>query len=590
MNSMAVVAILLIAGVAISAWCIANTAATGRAWRIVAVAACALALWFTLYPPSHPEDFARDTLIVLTPGITSQQIDSLERGAATVALPGVDTPARADAVADLGSALRAHPSVRRLVVIGGGLPARDRDAARGLAIVFDAAPLPRGLVEWSAPMPVRAGSLWRLQGRVSGIADARIELRDPADAVVATAQSDSAGHFQLQTAAMAAGRALFELRVLDSDGALVESLPVPLVTRSGDALRVLLLAGAPDPELKYLRRWATDAGLRLTSRMTLSDGIAMHEGRATLDMATLTDTDVLIVDERSWAALDAAEKAVVHTALHDGLGLLLRVTGPLPADVAADWTSLGIALTPEDIPHDVEFEDAWRSAESGTFTRAALVARGAALVPLLRTADGTPLAIWRAQGRGRIAAWWLHDAWRLRLAGDKARYGGLWSSTLATIARARAEPTVHPPQEMRVSERAILCGLANGASVTAPSGAMVALIVDPVSDERRCAGYWPDAAGWHTLISAGSQIPFRVRASTEAPGLARAATADATRLLAGSGGEASANETRDRRLPRWPFFLLWLALGTGIWWYEKREYRERGAVGDLRSSEPKHRD
>lgn len=570
MSTMIVVATLLIGGVIVAATRVARDAAAGRGWRIAAMIACAIALWFTLYPPTRVEDFASDTLVVLTPGVTSQQLESLEHGTATIALPGVAGTTRAEAVADLGSALRAHPATRRLVVVGNGLPARDRDAARGLAIRFDAAPLPRGLAEWFAPTRLRAGGTWHLRGRVAGIEDARIELRDPGDALAASARTDADGRFELRAQAGIAGRALFELRVLDRDDGVVETVPVPLVTREGDALRVLLLAGAPDPEFKYLRRWATDAGVDLTSRAALSDGIAMHEGAVKLDAASLADTDVVIVDERSWAALDATGKANVTAAVRDGLGLLLRVTGTLPADVATDWNDrFGIILAAGDETRDVQLGVAWRGAHDITYQRTPVSASGAALVPLLRAANGAPLAVWRAQGRGRVAAWWLRDAWRLRLAGDVVPYGNLWSSALATIARARAEPTIALPHEVRVGERATLCGLANEARVIPPSDASVALVVDPGSGERRCAGYWPAAPGWHTLVSADTRIPFRVRAADEAPGLARSATADATRLLAGAGGDAP-TATREQPLPRWPFFLVWLASSAGLWWYEKR--------------------
>src|SRR5690606_31616329 len=162
------------------------------------------------------------------------------------------------------------------------------------------------------------------------------------------------GRFELRAQAGIAGRALFELRVLDRDDGVVETVPVPLVAREGDALRVLLLAGAPDPEFKYLRRWATDAGVDLTSRAALSNGNAMTEGAAKIDASSHADKDVVMVDERSWAALEATGKANVIAAVRDGLGLLPRVTGTPPADVATDWSDrFGIILVAGDETRDV---------------------------------------------------------------------------------------------------------------------------------------------------------------------------------------------------------------------------------------------
>jgi hypothetical protein len=95
-------------------------------------------------------------------------------------------------------------------------------------------------------------------------------------------------------------------------------------------------------------------------------------------------------------------------------------------------------------------------------------------------------------------------------------------------------------------------------------------VVDPHSGDRDCAGYWPASAGWHTVVAGAARIPFRVRATGEAPGLARAATRDATRLLAGNTDGTAAIASRDRPMPRWPFFLAWLVASAALWWIERR--------------------
>src|SRR6185312_8812449 len=100
-------------------------------------------------------------------------------------------------------------------------------------------------------------------------------------------------------------------------------------------------AGAPDPELKYLRRWAVDAGVDLASRIVLSDGVAIQDGAAALDADALAKTDLVMVDERAWKNLDAGAKQALEHATRDGLGLFLRVSGPLPDVAAGDWRALG---------------------------------------------------------------------------------------------------------------------------------------------------------------------------------------------------------------------------------------------------------
>jgi hypothetical protein len=461
-----------------------------------------------------------------------------------------------------------------LRIVGGGLTARDRDAAQGLAIRFDAAPLPRGLAELDAPTSVDTGSVWRLGGRVEGVAGGKVELRDPGGAVVANAALDKDGRFALHAEAKAAGAVLFALRVQDHDGQLVEEIPVPLRARAGESPRVLLLAGAPDPELKYLRRWAVDAGVRLDSRVALSEGVALTEGTAALDSATLRAADIAIIDERAWAMLAAAQKQAVAAAVHDGLGVLLRVTGPLPAPVVAEWAALGFSLQARDPLPAIALDNTLGLHDSGlTFTSQPLAVAAKDAAPLLRADDGTPLALWRANGQGRIGLWWLADSWRLALGGERTRYATLWSDTLATLARARGTPAPTLPRDARVDERALLCGLAPDATIETQHGEHIALLVEHGVGQSDCAAYWPTQSGWHTLVSARTRWPFHVRAADEARALASAENARATSALVGGATAQAGIATRPIPLPRWPFFLTWLAAMALLWVIERHAAR-----------------
>jgi len=327
MSSALIVAIVLAGAGVLGAWRTARAADAHKTLRILLQFVAAALVYFLLFPPSTDERFDSATLVVLTPGVSAEQSGASASGSAVVALPGATASSSIERVPDLGTALRRHPDVTRIKVVGGGLPARDLDAARGLNVKFDAAPLGNGIVELSPPSLVLAGSVWNVSGRVEGESGGRIELRDPAGAVVATASLAADGAFRLSAQAKHAGDALFALRVIDAAGKPREDMPLPIIAREGEGMRALLLAGAPDPELKYLRRWAVDAGVQLTSRMAVSDGIALRDGTAMLTAETLAQTDVVIVDERAWKALDASAKALLTDALRGGLGIGLRVSG-----------------------------------------------------------------------------------------------------------------------------------------------------------------------------------------------------------------------------------------------------------------------
>ncbi|HEY0179391.1 MAG TPA: hypothetical protein VGC30_07145, partial [Dokdonella sp.] len=447
--------------------------------------------------------------------------------------------------------------------------ARDRDAARGLVAAFDAAPLPRGVVELDAPDSVRAGRSWRVAGRAEGAAGGRAELVDPAGAVAGGADLDANGRFALDAPAKGAGRALFALRVLDRERRRIDEVAVPLVVQPGAALKLVLLAGAPDPELKYLRRWAVDAGLALDERIGLSDRAALVDGAEPLDADALRAADVAIVDERAWAALDAGRKAALLAAVGDGLGLLLRATAPPAPAVAADWSALGFDVRAA-VPAPVALtQTLGLDASAPAFARAAIEVDARDAAPLLRADDGTPLALWRAVGAGRVGLWWLADSYRLALAGARTRFGTLWSDALGTLARARGDAPPELPRRARVGERAVACRVAPGDGVEDADGARTALVVD-ASAAPPCAAYWPTAGGWHALVRGATRWPFFVRAADAERALAAADDARATRALVGAAAEAPPPATRAVPLPRWPFFLGWLASAVALWWLERR--------------------
>lgn len=558
----ALIALAALVGIA------ASVRARRRGWQWLvlaqAIAAVVLALLLargTIVP-------APEVLVVLSAG-DAGSLPPPVRGQPIVALPGANAPAGAQRVPDLATALRRHPGTRALRVHGGGLAARDREAAAGLRVAFEPGPAPVGIVALDMPDRVVAGSAWRVRGRVAGIAGARVELRDPAGRVVDGAELDAGNAFELGAGARSEGRVEFTLAVFDADGEQVEALRVPLVVEPGAAPRVLVLAGAPDPELRALRRWSVDAGLELASRIALAPGLAQRRGETTLDSAALARLDLLVVDPRSWAALPAGERAGVVAAVREGLGLLLRVNGPVPAAVAADWRELGFAIEPAELAEGVALAAPPRAPAWPELTRRPVAVQAEDSMILLAAQDGAALARWRPLGRGRVGATWLTDSYKLAQSVSPEAYGSVWSGIVRTLARARGQRGLETPREARVDQRAVLCGVASGSEVIAADGSATAL-VPLAGDARGCAAYWPAVAGWQRLQAAGLQADFHVRASGDAAALEAAARRDATAALARASAGVDPPALPSPALPAWLLLLAWLAVSAAIWWRERR--------------------
>lgn len=570
-----------------------------RAWRIavllLAQPVCAALLFFALWPPTVPGEAG--TLVVATAGATMKQLDTLAPGDARVALPEAPALAGVERVPDLRTALHRHPGTRQVRVVGAGLEPRDRDATTRLALAFAPVELPKGVVELEMPEHVVAGARFEVGGRASGVGEGQVELLDPARQRVDRVPLPADGRFRLSATARGPGLMSFTVRVHDSAQGTVDSVEVPLQVGAASPPRVLLLAGAPGPEVKYLRRWANDAGLPLHTQMSVGGGVQMGDAPIALDAATLGRFDVVVLDERAWSSLGDGSRGALNEAVRSGLGMLLRVTAPLSdaerrrlgalgfaVDAGRDTTTLKLAA------HD---DDAER-ARVGPGTRDAPRPRDAAIeeIPALTrralridsadavawTRDGEALGAWRAHGRGRIGVWTPTDSYRLVLVGRSDLHGELWSGAVATLARARTAPSFAVEGEPRVSQRIALCGVAADAHVVAPDGTRIALLRDPQTGARACAAYWPVASGWHRLQSANSEQLFHVRARDEAPGLhagqLRAATlqlaSQASVAKAGSAGEAPRHPTA-----RWPWWLAWLLASLALWWLERSRLGRR---------------
>lgn len=562
-----------------------------RKWRIALLAmlqaASAMLLYRTLLPP--PVATGIDALVVATAHAPRDVTRILAPREKLVALPETSAIRGAEPVPDLGTALRRHPETARIRIVGDGLVARDRDQLRGMPATYQPTPLPRGIVEFSAPSRVQAGTDFHVSGRVHGMPRAQVELLDPAGQRVDRQSLDDNGRFELLGAVRTPG--LVEFRVRLNGGQPAETATVPLSVYTPPAVRVLVLAGAPDAELKYLRRWAADAGVRMHAQIELGGGMQLGDAPVALNAATLKNFDAVVVDERTWGGLGPARRNALADAVRNGLGLLVRIDGPLSPASRNALAGLGLRLDAANLPAAFKLptakeNDDFATARLGPGTPDAPTATTAAVTAMLeltrqplridnrdanawlRDSEARPLAAWRALGRGRIGAWLPMDTFQLVLMGREDLHAMLWSDAIASVARARTVNELPLPADAREGMRSALCGLADGATVTPAGGQPKPLLIDPATGPARCAGFWPTESGWHVLGNGGANAPLYVRRKGELPGVAAREMREATSLLTLAATEV-ASTTATAPGSRWPWFSAWLLVSAALWWLER---------------------
>lgn len=561
---------------------------------IASQAALAYATHRLLFPPAEVRPSA--TITVLTDGAG---VAAVGRSTRVVAVPGpggaLPEPLGAvEVMPDLATVLRRHPDVRTIEVIGNGLTARDRDAARAVSVRYDDPTMPRGLVSLSWDARVAPGRVVSVQGIVDRMPGARLSLRTGDGEIVASATpSADGGMFLMQAPVKGAGRVRYALRIeqgaspaarsadAGADPAAAETLAIPVDVAAQPSLRLAVLGGSVHPELKYFRRWAVDAGYRLDATLGVSRDRAFSDGELALDAAALADLDLIMIDERAWAALAPAQHDALAAAVRDGLGLLLRVTGPLPDPVRAQWQAFGFTLTDvgDEVPREFTMQ---RTVAAGNAThdaalrhlRLPIAATGDGVAPLLVADDARAIAAYRLVGEGRIGVAWWADSFRVALAGRPHEFGAWWAPVIETLARARNAAPIDVPSIAYLDERASICGIGDGAQLIAPDGTATALAVVAREDGIRCAAAWPSATGWHEVRDGGRHAAFDVADADAAPSLRAAERVGATRAMALRDGNVdAAPATHESTWPRWAVFLVWLAVATVLWWLERQTKR-----------------
>ncbi|HEL2980417.1 TPA: hypothetical protein UMB92_003297 [Stenotrophomonas maltophilia] len=575
-----------------------STTHPGHRWiMIVLQIIVATLLYFCLVPPTHQRPAAG--LVVL--GAEADKAAALPASEGPLLLPEAGDVPGGQRIPDLATALRQHPA-STLTLVGAGLVARDRDAELPREVRWQPAPPPRGWVALQPPAGVAPGGRFEVQAQARGAAKAKAELLDPADTVVDRADVAEDGRVQLTGIARAEGRSVFRMRLLDAEGHVVDSVPVPQQTLSAAPLRLLVLASAPGPELKYLRRWATDAGLRVQAQADTGAGLSVGDGVVSLDAATLARSDLLLLDERRLAALSGGQLAAVREALRDGLGVLVRSAGAPSASARQHLHDLGLPVQgdgsshPLDLPGDGESamlaarrgplaagtlptgygEEADRSSHSAALpSLEALALQAPGSNTLLHDRGGKAVGGWRAAGKGRIGLLPLTDSWRWVLAGRDDRHGELWSSVVAALARARggADALWSPQPISWAGERQVLCGVQAPLQVFNKRGDDVPLIVDGATSALRCAGWWPREAGWQRLQHGDNVVWRYVFDPKEAPALHRQAMIDATTQALVRSAPANAQATRPVPGSRWPWWLAFVLCAALLWWLERRRVR-----------------
>ncbi|AMR27662.1 hypothetical protein A0257_11525 [Hymenobacter psoromatis] len=555
--------------------------------RLLASLAAPLALYFTAYPPQRSVPAARAEAIVLTPGYQPdtlrQLLRRLGRGTPVWAY-GTPPPAHAKALGSLLALAEQRPALRRLHLLGEGLPPADLPALGAVPVVRHAGPEYVGFAAANWPRQLALGQRFEVEGAVAGDGPAWVSLQAEG-AGRDSMRLAAGGSFRLSYQPRVAGLARYAVGLRRAGSVATEPLPLEITTPPKPA--VLLLAAVPGFEFKFLKNSLATQGRAVALRTTVSRGLVqtefVNQPPQPLDHLTpalLARYAVVVADAVTLAGLPPGESQTLRAAIEQGrLGLVvLADPTPLPAAVPA---RADFVVQPLPVAGATAQPLAWSDAPASV--RVLLPARlrpGAALRPLITGPGGALVAAGRRYGLGAVVVSVVPETFRWALQGQSAAYASFWSQLLTAATPPPAPAATwqvlgrwpHPRQPLtlrlagpRPTPLPTAQALAGGPTVA------LALAQDTRLPEWSIAEYWPSVAGWHQVRGPSRTLhSFYVydSAAWRGPALRAGEQALAARTARASQGPAATTTVRQPWPAGW-FFGLFL-LAAGFLWLEEK--------------------
>lgn len=470
--------------------------------------------------------------------------------------------------------------------------ARALDAIAGMAArtpLFAALP-PAPRLALSLPQQLMAGRATGLVFAINGAAGARarLHLLDDAGAVVDSAEVtlDGRGH----------GEGAFRVRPVREGWhewtvrAAGETRTAGMWALPERALRVLIAAGPPAPESRFVARVLEETGVEVELRQPFGRGLTAGAAPASLpaEPTELAEYDVVIV--LHGATLDAGRRAALERyASEHGGGVLIGARDPLleRLGLAAGAQPDSRTIAADDLRWSLPPELVRLPPFTGASAAEPMTAAPGALVAAT-AADGAALLVMRGVGHGRGAALGLRETWRWRVAGAAGdEHREFWRSVVDWLAPPASDLRIETPHAVSPAALPVTVDVeSRGAPppirLRRPDGTLETLATAPGGGPHHTRlAFLPTDTGVYTLITeqgaaeaavhvapgGGSPAPEQHNGETSAL-LALAADASGGRALPAAELE-SAVRTRlagHQTLPwRLPLLLVILGIATVDW-------------------------
>ncbi len=364
-----------------------------------------------------------------------------------------------------------------------------------------------------APNRIETGQLFRITGKLVGYmpADTLTIFRD--GSALDFSEPDDEGRFVLADVVHSAGPVQYQFEWTGTDTTITE--PLNLRAVEPQQLRIAALLYSPSFEINYLSELFGSRGHAMALRTRIGDERFRFDdlndppAPAEEMIDNVGKFDLLILDAREFAELDAEQQNSVKDALEMGADLLLI---PPREPVTETWTEVIEMLTGQQIglrSIDRLEQRQWlpeiAESEGRVLPRIPLLDLNFENLPdqseiVYHFEDEFPVAVRIPAGNGSVSAHLFHQTYRLLLRGEKELYNQFWADYFDRIITIESH-FLEIPEKISSLNRPVTIITSHDHISVRPGTEneqfqlSVAYGIDhPASGY---ALYWPEETGWH---------------------------------------------------------------------------------------------
>ena len=517
-------------------------------------------LLFALALPINKIGSQVQQTVLITPGVTQQQIESLnfnnikevyllidDNEINDSAFKAVDLKSLPKGVITI-KAIEQLPidqqQMANLSIYGNGLTHQQLNLLENSSIDFYPSPKFLGLIEGSWQKELVLGQPFIVEGAYqqgeqnepSTLAKhniVEIALFDPFDKKVASERVKADEKFTLQTQIKTQGNFVYTLKVINNLEQVISQEHVAVSVKKDPLVKLLIRQSSPSFETRQLKNLLTEQGAmvvvqtQISKEKTISQKLNVRDNKSVInannfDLALLAQFDLLVIDGRGLLGLSEHEVSVLIAAIEKGLGLYVMVDSSLIAALSKNLSAessndigskaintllKGFSLSGADLKTHKEVQQLfWVNGSTMSPLKIMLatlnVEQGEVLV---KGNQQQVIVATKQKVMGNIALSLFNQSYSLTRQEQALVYSQLWQYLIAKISRNNQQSYWLPQTKNtlnRTNVQSLQCAIATQSSVNVGQGVsspQLYLSANIAEKHKVCGYIWPEQKGWMAL-------------------------------------------------------------------------------------------